>query len=174
VINIRPPESGAGRPNVTVNIPSSSPEYQKLEQLAEFMSRRQVPPARRARGCGGCGCVGTLLFMVALGGVMFYIFGFSIKNNVMYTCALNAAKSNADVVKILGTPITADTFAWINNYKSSGSNESANFTTKLSGPKGSGALTVTGSRTSSGLSLDVFFDSGGAEITVHQGRLTCK
>ena len=170
VINIKPPEAGQARPEITLNIPQT-PEFQRMEQV---LLQRQARPARRAAGCGGCGCLGTLLLMAAFAGVMIYIFGFSIKNNSMYSCALNAARNNADVVKSIGAPITADTFAWISNYQSSGSNETAHFTTKLTGPKGSGTLDVSGDRTRTNLTLDVFFAFGGQDIVVHQGKITCK
>jgi DNA-directed RNA polymerase subunit RPC12/RpoP len=170
VIHIKPPESGQGRPEITFNIPQT-PEFQRMEQV---LMQRQARPVRRATGCGGCGCFGTLLLMAAFAAVMIYIFGFSIKNNSMYACALTAARNNADVVKSIGTPITADTFAWISNYESSGSNETAHFTTNLTGPKGSGTLDVSGDRTRANLTLDVFFEFEGQEIVVHQGRSTCK
>jgi len=124
VINIKPPEAGQARPEITLNIPQT-PEFQRMEQV---LMQRQA----------------------------------------------RAARNSADVVKSIGAPITADTFAWISNYQSSGSNETAHFTTKLTGPKGSGTLDVSGDRTRANLTLDVFFAFGGQDIVVHQGKITCK
>ena len=92
----------------------------------------------------------------------------------MYTCAVQLAQSNPQVVKLIGTPIKADTFAWISNYKSSGSNEGGQFTTQLSGPRGSGTLSVDGSHTRSNTNLDVTFEAGGETIQVHAGAAQCK
>ena len=90
---------------------------------------------------------------------MIYIFGFSIKGSVMYTCAVEMAKKNAQVIQLIGTPIKADTFAWISNYESSGSDEEGHFSTQLSGPKGSGTLDVYGSHDRRSTDLDIVFDS---------------
>ena len=86
---------------------------------------------------------------------MIYIFGFSIKGSVMYTCAVDMAKKNAQVIQLIGTPIKADTFAWISNYESSGSDEEGHFSTQLSGPKGSGTLDVYGSHDRRSTDLDI-------------------
>ncbi len=170
-INIRPPEDGLNRPQITFNVPPD-----KLAQLqqaeAAMLATRRV--RRGFLGCGGCGCFISLLFFVAFAGFMTFIFGFSIKNSVMYKCAVQLAQSNAQVVKLIGTPIKADTFAWISNYKSSGSNETGHFTTQLSGPKGSGTLDVSGSHDRSSTDLDITFDSNGETVQVYSGTAQCK
>lgn len=133
-----------------------------------------VPVRRGILGCGGCGCFTSLLFFVAFAGFMIFIFGFSIKNSVMYKCAVQLAQSNAEVVKLIGTPIKADTFAWISNYESSGSDETGHFTTQLSGPRGSGSLDVYGSHDRRSTDLDVTFEADGETIQVHSGTAQCK
>jgi hypothetical protein len=138
--------------------------------LRSVRGRRGTPGV----GCGGCGCFASLLFVVAFAGFMIYIFGFSIKGSVMYTCAVEKAKSNAQVVKQIGTPIKAGTFAWITNYESSGSDETGHFTTLLSGSKGSGTLDVYGSHNRRSTDLDVTFDSNGETVQVYSGSAQCK
>jgi hypothetical protein len=133
-----------------------------------------VKVRRGILGCGSCGCFISLLFTVAFVGFMIFIFGFSIKNSVMYRCAVQLAQNNPQVVKLIGTPIKADTFAWISNYESSGSSENGQFTTQLSGPKGSGTLSVDGSHNRSGTDLDVTFDMGETSVQVHSGAAQCK
>ncbi len=167
-INIRPEE---GRPQITVNVPPD-----ELAQLEKIEAAMQT--SRRARrgflGCGGCGCFSLLLFLVAFGGFMIFVFGFSIKGSALYQCAVQKAQSNAAVIKLLGTPIKADTFAWINAYESSGSRESGHFTTRLSGPKGNGTLEVDGSRSGRNTDLDITFESGGKTIQVNTGLAKCE
>jgi len=136
-----------------------------------------ISPVRLRRGilgCGGCGCLISLLFTVAFVGFMIFIFGFSIKDSVMYTCAVDLAKKNEQVVQLIGAPIKADTFAWISNYESSGSAEMGHFTTQLSGPKGSGTLEVYGSHDRRGTDLDVTFDSNGQTVQVYSGAAECQ
>ena len=169
-INIGSPQEGG----VTFNVPSD--DLAKLAQFeqaeAAMMTSRRM--RRSARGCSGCGCFFSLFFCVALAGFMIFIFGFSIKNSVMYRCAVQLAQSNPQVVKLIGTPIKADTFAWISNYSSSGSSESGEFTTQLSGPKGSGTLSVDGSHNRNGTDLDVTFDTGGETVQIHSGPAQCR
>jgi hypothetical protein len=170
-INIQPPEDTVGRPQITVNVPPE--ELAQLQQMeATMLAARRA--RRNARGCGGCGCFTVLLFLAAFAGFMIFIFGFSIKNSVMYRCAVQLAQNNPQVVKLIGTPIKADTFAWISSYESSGSNENGQFTTQLSGPKGSGTLSVDGSHNRSGTNLDVTFEAGGETVQVHSGAAQCK
>jgi hypothetical protein len=138
------------------------------------LKHTSIPTRRRILGCGGCGCFISLLFTVAFVGFMIFIFGFSIKNSVMYKCAVQLAQNNPQIVKLIGTPIKADTFAWISNYESSGSNEYGQFTTQLSGPKGSGTLSVDGSQDRSGTDLDVTFEMDGESVQVHAGPAQCK
>ncbi len=173
-INIGSPQDGTEHPQITVNVPPE--DYGKLAQLEQ--AEAAVLASRRgrstARGCGGCGCVGGLLFVIALTGFMIFIFGFSIKDSVMYKCAVQLAQSHPQVVKLIGAPIKADTFAWISSYESSGSNENGQFTTQLSGPKGSGTLSVDGSHNRNGTSLDVTFEADGETVQVHSGAAQCK
>jgi len=172
-INIGSPQDSAGRPQVTFNVP---PE--EIAQLERVEAAMQAP--RRARrgflGCGGCGCLSSLVFVAACGAFMIMIFGFSIKESVLYQCAVQKAQNNAQVVKLIGTPIKADTFAWITDYKSSGSRESGHFTTGLSGPKGSGTLDVTGTHDSStnATQLNATFAAGGQTVRVNSGAATCR
>jgi len=146
--------------------------YQPIDPIDHTL----VPVRRRTLGvgCGGCGCFISLLFTVAFAGFMIFIFGFSIKNSVMYKCAVQLAQNNRQVVKLIGTPIKADTFAWISNYESSGSNEYGQFTTQLSGPKGSGTLSVDGAHDRTGTDLDVTFEMGDESVQVHSGAAQCK
>ncbi len=168
-INIRPPEEG--RPQITLNVPPD-----ELAQLEKVEAAMQT--SRRARrgflGCGGCGCFSLLLFLVTFGGFMIFVFGFSIKGSVLYQCAVQKAQSNADVIKLIGTSIKADTFAWINSYESSGSREAGHFTTRLSGSKGSGMLDVDGTRSGRSTDLDITFDSGGKTVRVNSGPAKCQ
>ncbi len=169
-INIGSPQDATGRPQITVNVPQE--ELAQLQRVeAAMQSSRRV--RRGFLGCGGCGCFTSLLFFVAFAGFMVFIFGFSIKNSVLYKCAVQKAQGNADVVRLIGTPIKADTFAWISDYQSSGSNESAHFTTQLTGPKGSGTLDVSGSHNSRSTDLDVTFESGGRTIQINSGSAKC-
>ena len=169
-INIGSPQDGLNR-QVTFNLPPE--ELAQLQQAeAAMLASQRV--RRSTRGCGGCGCFFGMLFFVAFAGFMIFIFGFSIKNSVMYRCAVQLAQSNPQVVKLIGTPIKADTFAWISNYESSGSNENGQFTTQLSGPKGSGTLSVDGAHNRSGTDLEVTFDMGGESVQVHSGVAQCR
>jgi hypothetical protein len=128
----------------------------------------------RSKLWGGCGCLISILFSAAFAGFMIYIFGFSIKGSVMYTCAIEMAQKNAQVIQLIGTPIKADTFAWISNYESSGSDEEGHFSTQLSGPKGSGTLDVYGSHDRRSTDLDVTFEVDGETVQVYSGTAECK
>ncbi len=173
-INIGSPQDGTGRSQVTFNVPAD--DLVKLEQLeqAEVAMQASRRVRRSARGCGGCGCLLALGCTVGFAGFMIFIFGFSIKSSVMYSCALQMARRNADVIKLIGTPIKADTFAWIDNYESSGSSETGRFNTQLSGPKGSGTLNVDGSHNSRSTRLDVTFETGNKTIQVSSGSAACE
>ncbi len=169
-INLGTPQGGG----VTFNLPPD--EVARLEQLerAEAAMVTSRTARRTARGCSGCGCLFGLLFFAGFAAFMIYIFGFSIKSSVMYRCAVQMAESNPQVVKLIGTPIKADNCAWISNYESSGSNENGHFTTQLSGPKGSGTLSVDGSHSRSGTDLDVTCEVNGEAVQVHSGAAQCK
>ncbi len=166
-----PHQPDEGRPQITFNLPPD-----ELAQLEKAEAAMQT--SRRARrgflGCGGCGCSSLLLFLAAFAGFMIFVFGFSIKGSVLYQCAVQKAQSNADVIKLIGTPIKADTFAWINGYESSGSRESGHFTTQLSGPRGNGMLEVDGTRNSRNTDLDITFESGGKTVRVNSGSAKCE
>ncbi len=170
-INIRPPEDGTDRPQITFNVPPD-----ELAQLEKVEAAMQT--SRRARrgflGCGGCGCFSLLLFLTAFAGLMIFIFGFSIKGSVLYQCAVQKAQSNADVIKLIGLPIKPDTFAWVSSYESSGPRETGHFTTQLSGSRGSGLLEVDGTHNSRGTNLDVTFESGGKTVRVNSGAAICE
>lgn len=166
-----PTPQPSGPTQITFNLPPN--ELAQLEQVeATILADRRV--RRTTRGCGGCGCFIGLLFFVAFAGFMVFIFGFSIKSSVMYRCAVQLAQSNPQVVKLIGTPIKADTFAWISNYESSGSNENGQFSTQLSGPKGSGTLSVDGSHSRNSTNLDVTFETDGETVQIHSGAAQCK
>jgi hypothetical protein len=168
-VNIRPPEED--RPQITINM---SPD--ELAQLEKVEAAMQAP--RRARrgflGCGGCGCFSLLLLLAAFAGFLIFVFGFSIKGSVLYQCAVQKAQTNAAVINLIGTPIKADTFAWIRGYESSGSREAGHFTTQLTGPKGNGTLAVDGTRSSRNTDLDITFESGGKTIRVNSGPAKCE
>ena len=162
VINVERP----GQLPVMLNLP-----MQGGPALTPAQTRRL---RRGAVGCGGCGCLGTFLFVTLFVGFMVYIFGLSIKTNPMYTCAVAEAQKNSAVIQLLGTPITPAFFAWINNYKSSGDYESGVFSTDLSGPKGSGSLRVSGTHDSSSLSLTVTFIQNGRTVNVLSSKTQCR
>jgi hypothetical protein len=144
--------------------------YQAIDPLPAT----STPVRRGLLGCGGCGCFVSLLFTIAFAGFMVFIFGFSIKNSIMYRCAVQLAQKNREVINLIGTPINANTFAWISNYESSGSNETGQFTTWLSGPNGSGVLSVDGSHDRRSTDLDVTFEFASEFVQVHSGTAECK
>jgi hypothetical protein len=169
------PEELRVRPAPAPHQPKSlTLNYQPVDPIQYAPSSMRAPGRRGILGCGGCGCFTSLLFLVAFAGFMIFVFGFSIKNSVMYKCAVQLAQSNAEVVKLIGTPIKVDTFAWISNYESSGSDETGHFSTQLSGPKGSGTLDVSGSHDRRSTDLDVTFESDGETVQVYSGTAQCK
>ena len=163
---LRPARSERPASEFVINLP--------LQDGSPLMTAQARRLRRGAVGCGGCGCLGTFLFVALFVGFMVYIFGLSIKTNPMYTCAVAAAQQNSAVVQALGTPVTPAFFAWISSFKSSGDLESGFFSTDLSGPKGSGSLRVSGSRDSSSLSLNVTFIQNGRTISVLSGKTQCR
>ena len=166
-----PLESVAEPQRVTINL--SPDDLARWQQTAMAMAAsRRV--RRGTAGCSGCGCLSFLLFAVAFAGFMLFIFGFSIKDTTLYKCAVQLTQNNPEVVRLIGTPIKPGTFAWITNYKSSGSSESGHFSTDLSGPKGSGTLDVSGSHSGSNTVLNILFESGGQDVRVHSGSSTCR
>ena len=173
-INIGGPQDNLGRPQMTFNLPTD--DLARLAQLgqAQTVFRASRGVRRGVVGCSGCGCLSSLLFFVAFAAFMIFIFGFSIKGSVMYQCAVQKAESNAAVINLIGMPIKADQFAWITNYKSSGSHETGHFSTGLSGPKGSGTLDVSGSHDPGSTRLDVTFQAGGKTIRINSGSATCE
>jgi hypothetical protein len=172
-INIGSPQDSTGRPQVTFNVPPEEiAQLQKVEAAMQTSRRTR----RGFLGCGGCGCLSSLLFVAACGAFMIMVFGYSIKGSILYQCSVQKAQSNPGVVKLIGTPIKADTFAWITDYKSSGSRESGHFTTGLSGPKGSGTLDVTGTHDDSTntTQLNATFAADGQRVRVNSGAAKCE
>ncbi len=155
----------APRPSEPITI-----NYQTIDPI----QRTRLPGKRGILGCGGCGCFVSLLCTIAFAGLMIFIFGFSIKDSIMYRCAVQLAQNSPEVINLIGTPIKADTFAWISNYESSGSNETGQFTTQLTGPKGSGTLSVDGSHDRRSTDLDVTFEFASEFVQVHSGAAQCK
>ncbi len=170
-LRVRPAPPPPEPEGITLNVPPE--EIAELRQMeAELRAPRRV--RRGAAGCGGCGCLTSLLFVAIFVAFMLWVFGASIKGSVLYQCAVQKAQGNANVVKLIGTPIKADSFAWITNYSSSGARESGHFTTSLSGPKGSGLLDVTGTHDSRGTQLNITFASGEQTVRVNSGTAACK
>jgi Cytochrome oxidase complex assembly protein 1 len=89
-------------------------------------------------------CLMALLFVAALCGL--FVLGVkAMKSSAVYSDALSKAESAPAVTAALGTPLK-DSFLFTGNISENDASGSAHFMIPISGPKGSGHLTVVAIR----------------------------
>lgn len=89
-------------------------------------------------------CLVALSFFIGIGGLI--VFGVkAMKSSPVYTDALARAESAPAVATALGTPVK-DGYLFTGNISESDSSGSAHFMIPISGPKGSGVLSVSATR----------------------------
>lgn len=106
-------------------------------------------PQQQPKGCLGrnwkwmlpVGCLGLLLGVAALVGVIVFVAMSAVKTSEVYKGALGVAQTHPAAIERLGQPIKDGMFV-TGNVKFDGSGGNANLEIPLSGPKGSGRLYV--------------------------------
>jgi hypothetical protein len=129
-----------------------------------------------AMGCAmfkGLQAIGTLALSTLFIGFMLFIFGFSIKTSQEYDCVISMAKRSREVVAVTGEPIEPGFFAWISYFESGGGVRQGHFSTSVSGPQGKGRVSASFYRTPVGSSLDIWFKTGGEEVSIYSGDYPC-
>lgn len=111
------------------------------------------PPQQQPKGCWGrnwkwivpTGCLGLLVAVAALGVGIFFVVMSAVKSSEVYRYALAKAKSNPEVVAVLGEPIK-DGLLVRGSIESNGLWSHAKFSIPISGPKNSGTVYAEASR----------------------------
>ena len=87
------------------------------------------------------GCLGVLaLLAAALVGLLFMIMSW-IQSSEVYTLAMDKARSNPELIRALGEPIT-DSFITTGKVSTAGASGEADLQTYLMGPEGGGQLYI--------------------------------
>jgi hypothetical protein len=98
-------------------------------------------------GCGGCLAL-IVLGAIAVGGLVFFVFG-AIKKSDVYADALKRAQSSPQVQTALGTPI--EDGMWVSgSVNTTNDSGHAELTSPLSGPKAQGALVLKADKAAGG------------------------
>lgn len=91
------------------------------------------------------GCLGAVLAMVALVGLLVWSAGRMMKSSDAYRMAISRAKASPAVVQALGEPVE-EGFLVSGSIHTAGSSGSASLTCPLRGPKGKGTVYVEAER----------------------------
>jgi hypothetical protein len=116
---------------------------------AQFGGNFQQPQPTQQKGCLGrnwkwmlpVGCLGLILGLVLVVGVIFFAAMSAIKSSDVYQGALRAAQAHPAAKQRLGEPIE-DGWLVSGNINYTNGSGNANFNIPVSGPKGSGTLHV--------------------------------
>jgi len=114
-----------------------------------------------------------LLLSLSLPAILLFFFGFFAKTTDEYTCAIQTASQDRQVIAVAGEPVTPGLFAWMPFFESSGGLTQGVVNTTLSGPNGRGRLHAECYRSPVGSTLYLTFESGGEEIALHDGAYPC-
>lgn len=106
-------------------------------------------------------------------GIAFYVFALSAKSTDAYQCGIETARQNDFVTGALGAPLEPGPLAWTHHYESAGSRSEGRISTSISGPDGSGTLTIDFFRTPASSSFQMIFDFGDESLVVHKGSWPC-
>jgi len=132
-----------------------------------------VKAERRGKGCMGK-LISFTFLLVLIGASLILIFGFFIKAQPEYNCAIQIAEESEQVISVTGSPITPGLFAWIKFFEIRGAIRQGGFFTSISGPKGEGTIDVSVYRAPTGDSLGIWFTSHNEEIEVYNGIYPCQ
>lgn len=110
----------------------------------------------------GCGCLGlSILGIVPVIFVVIGLFGM-LKKSDAYTASLEAVQSHPQVIEALGEPIDAGFFVG-GSVNLSNNDGDADLTYDVSGPQGTGTVSVKGTKTAGTWSYEVM------EIQIEDG-----
>jgi hypothetical protein len=106
------------------------------------------PPAKKSPALKiiGCGCLGLIVLGAIAGALMFTVISKALKSNAPFKDSIAAVQANAAAIEALGEPIKPGLIpsGSINVENAGGT---VNFTIPVKGPKGSGTITVIGTKT---------------------------
>ncbi len=105
---------------------------------------------------------------------LLFVFGFAIKTQPEYTCALHVAEKSEQVTSATGAPLTPGLFAWTKFFESGGALRQGGFFTSISGPQGAGTIDVSFYRAPTGAALGVWFTSHDEKIEVYNDTYPCE
>ncbi len=123
------------------------------------------------------GCIGVALIIagVMVFGIFSLVIGglyFGTKSTEEFKCAIAEVRKNEKAVAALGSPIE-DGYLVIPNIEISGSRREVYFSVPLTGPKGSGTLTVSSYRDQFRSDFMMSLESGNKTETLYKGTYPC-
>ena len=92
-----------------------------------------------------CGCLGLILIVLAVGGLILWGVGSALKKNAPYEDSIAAVQANPAAVAALGSPIEPG-FIPSGNININNGVGSVDFSIPVSGPKGEGTIRVVRSK----------------------------
>ena len=139
------------------------------------ISGKDVTVKAERRGKYSMGKIISLtIFLVLIAIPLIFVFGFAIKTQSEYNCAMHVAEESEQVISVTGAPIKPGLFAWIKTFKSGGGLRHGGFFTSKSGPKGEGTIDVSFYRAPTGDSLGIWFTSHNEKIEVYNDIYPCQ
>ena len=93
----------------------------------------------------GCGCLGIIILGAISGALMVVGIGKALKSNDPYKDSIAAVQSNPAAIEALGEPIEPG-FMPTGNINVVNDNGEVDFSISVSGPKGAGTITVSGTK----------------------------
>ena len=112
-------------------------------------------------------------FVVSIPGGLVYLIGLSMKTSPEYRCAMYQLETSKDVDALVGSPLTAGTFAWVSHWETSGAISQGHFSTSISGPKGKGSVDVSAFRAPASSSFLVTLTAHEETRTIYKGAYPC-
>lgn len=111
----------------------------------------------------------TIGIIIAVVGALFI----GTKSTAEYKCAMSEVGKNDKAIAVLGEKIEAG-FYLVPNIEISGPRREVNFYTPVSGPKGSGTLTVSSYRDAFRSDFLMQLESGGDTEVLYKGKYPCE
>lgn len=108
-------------------------------------------------------------FVLALLGGAFFL---GVKATDEYECAIGTLRANPEAKRLLGEPIEPSLFA-VGSFSLKGRDRTVTFTTTVTGPKGSGELSVVSVRDGFNSDFLMSIEVDGQRTAIHTGGYPC-
>jgi len=137
---------------------------------------QQTPAPRRSRK-GIYLLVAFLVLMpigtfVIVGGGLASAFFIGVKATDEYECAIATLRASPDAKRLLGEPMEPGLFA-TGSFSLKSNDRNVTFTTKVTGPKGSGELSVASVRDAFNSNFLMSLEMGGQRTAIHTEKYPC-